>query len=81
MTIAKRAKNVLLNVKAGLLSIPLLLLCVSLTAQSTLTVKGRVLDEKNAPVAGASVTVKDAKSGVTTDADGHFSISVAARAS
>src|SRR6185437_10563745 len=76
MTIAKGVNNALLNKKAGLLLIPLLFLCVSLSAQSTLTVKGSVLDEKNTPVAGASVTVKDANNGVTTDADGNFSITV-----
>jgi len=76
MTIAKGVNNALLNKKAGLLLIPLLFLCVSLSAQSTLTVKGRVLDEKNTPLAGASVTVKDANNGVTTDADGNFSITV-----
>src|SRR6185437_7790301 len=80
MTIAKGVNTVLRNKKAGLLLIPLLFLCVSLSAQNTLTVKGRVLDEKNTPVAGASVTVKDAKNGVTTDADGNFSITVPARA-
>lgn len=47
-------------------------------AQNTVTVKGRVLDEKDAPVAGASVAVKNATGGVTTDAEGNFSISVRA---
>ncbi|MBO9571837.1 MAG: SusC/RagA family TonB-linked outer membrane protein [Chitinophagaceae bacterium] len=37
-------------------------------------VKGRVLSEDGAPLAGASVTVKGKKVSVTTDAEGFFSI-------
>jgi TonB-linked SusC/RagA family outer membrane protein len=82
MTIASHVNNVLQRIKAGLLLIPLCLLCPSLLmAQNTITVKGRVLNENNAPIAGASVSVKDAKTGVTTDAAGNFSISVPSRSS
>ncbi len=41
------------------------------------TVTGRVTDDKGAPVAGASVTVKGTSAGTSTDGDGRFSISAA----
>jgi len=70
MTIAKRM-NLLI------LLIPLLFLLPVLTsAQNTVTVKGRVLNELNVPVAGASVALKEGRGGITTDSSGHFSISV-----
>ncbi|MBR4596516.1 MAG: carboxypeptidase-like regulatory domain-containing protein, partial [Bacteroidales bacterium] len=40
------------------------------------TVKGRVLDETETPVAGAFVTVKNETRGVMTDGAGEFDISV-----
>ncbi len=43
----------------------------------TLSVKGRVLDDKGDPIGGASVIVKGTKMGSTTDAGGNFSVSVA----
>jgi TonB-linked SusC/RagA family outer membrane protein len=46
-------------------------------AQNT-TVNGKVTDESGAPITGASVLVKGSKTGVTTDAQGNFSISVKA---
>ena len=46
-------------------------------AQNT-TVNGKVTDESGAPIAGASVLVKGSKSGVNSDAQGNFSISVQA---
>lgn len=42
----------------------------------TRTVTGTVLDEKGTPVQGASITVKDATQGTTSDAAGHFSLTV-----
>ena len=45
--------------------------------QSTVTIKGTVLDENDEPVIGASVTPKGKTSGVITDVDGNFTISVA----
>ncbi|WP_235012443.1 SusC/RagA family TonB-linked outer membrane protein [Pedobacter africanus] len=39
-----------------------------------LTVKGRVVDEKGTPLAGATVTVKGEKQGVRTGADGLFAL-------
>jgi TonB-linked SusC/RagA family outer membrane protein len=65
---AKRKKGLLL----------LLLLCavlpLSLRAQN-LNVSGTVRDGNNEPVAGASVVVKGATTGVTTDASGSYTIS------
>lgn len=49
------------------------------TAQ-TRTIKGKVTDDKNSPVANASVVVKGATSGTNTDSDGNFSINVPASA-
>ena len=37
-------------------------------------VKGRVVDEKGEPIAGASVQVKNTKQGTTTDNDGYFEL-------
>ncbi len=57
-----------------------MLLCVVLAATQlsaqTRTIRGRVLDEKNNPVANASVLVKGTTRGVATGADGNFSISI-----
>jgi TonB-linked SusC/RagA family outer membrane protein len=77
MTIARHVQTALLT---GLLLIPLLLLLSPFPgmAQAVITMKGRVLNEKNLAVAGASVAVKGATGGVTTDAGGNFSISVPA---
>lgn len=40
-----------------------------------INIKGRVVDEKNQPVAGASVMIKGTNSGTTTGSNGEFSIS------
>lgn len=52
----------------------------SVLAQSTNTVSGTVSDEIGEPLIGASVTVEGANVGVTTDFDGHYTISVPAKA-
>ncbi|MGE5521808.1 MAG: carboxypeptidase-like regulatory domain-containing protein, partial [Candidatus Dadabacteria bacterium] len=39
-------------------------------------VSGRVTDENTQPLRGASVTVRSTTTGVTTDADGRFEITV-----
>ncbi|MCW3108992.1 MAG: TonB-dependent receptor [Segetibacter sp.] len=41
-------------------------------AQATRTISGTVLDSKNAPLLGVSVTVKGSTKGTTTGADGHY---------
>ena len=61
-----------------------LLCCVvlavlQLTAQ-TRTIKGKVTDDKNSPVANASVVVKGATTGTNTDSDGNFTLNVPASA-
>ncbi|HKB45487.1 MAG TPA: carboxypeptidase regulatory-like domain-containing protein, partial [Chitinophagaceae bacterium] len=43
-------------------------------------VSGTVTDDKGSPLAGASVTAKGSKSGVTTDNTGKFSLQVPATA-
>lgn len=48
--------------------------CQLAMAQNTIQVKGRVTDEKGQPVPKASVSVKGAQGGVTTDDEGAFSI-------
>jgi iron complex outermembrane receptor protein len=56
-----------------------ILLCVLFTQNAysqNKTITGKVSDDKGAPVAGASVTVKGTKNGVNTNADGAFTISV-----
>lgn len=59
------------------LLIPLLLLGTLLSyAQQKRTVTGTITDEKNAPLAGASVQEKGTQNAVVTDANGSFSITV-----
>lgn len=58
-----------------ILLIVALIISMGVIAQSTIT--GTVIDDKNAPVPYASVSVKDTKRGTTADANGKFSISAA----
>ncbi len=51
-----------------------LLLVVTAAAQNMLTVSGTLLDDKSEPVVGASVVVKGTTIGVSTDAQGSYSI-------
>lgn len=72
---------ILKNVKAFLL----LLLTTAFIAspafaQSNLTVRGRITNEKNEPVAGASVVVKGTTNGTTTNDNGQYQISAPANA-
>jgi TonB-dependent starch-binding outer membrane protein SusC len=60
-----------------------LFLCVSFTQlafSQTKVITGTITDEKGAPVQGATVSVKGAKGGTTTDAQGNYSLTVAASA-
>src|SRR5438552_1152463 len=59
------------------LVLPLLLLAGQLFAQEKV-VTGRVTDSTGAPVSSATVLVKGTKTGTQTNADGAFSIRVAA---
>jgi len=63
--------------------ISFLFLCVSFTQlafSQTKVITGTITDDKGAPVQGASVSVKGAKVGTTTDANGAFSLTVGASA-
>jgi TonB-linked SusC/RagA family outer membrane protein len=57
-----------------------LLLCLafacSMVRAQDIRVKGTVTDEKGLPAANATVAIKNSKTGVTTDANGKFSIDV-----
>ncbi|MDQ6843555.1 MAG: TonB-dependent receptor [Bacteroidota bacterium] len=54
----------------------IILSCFSVSAQNKIHVTGIVKDDKGAPAENATVTVKGIKGGVTTDANGAFSIDV-----
>ncbi|HVU94895.1 MAG TPA: SusC/RagA family TonB-linked outer membrane protein [Puia sp.] len=56
-----------------------MLLCVIFTQTAfsqTKTITGKILDDKGAPLQGATVTVKGTKQGASTGADGSFTINV-----
>ncbi|MFY0255991.1 SusC/RagA family TonB-linked outer membrane protein [Chitinophaga sp. 30R24] len=55
----------------------LLLLCFTQAVAQRTLVKGRATDEKNNPLPGVSIMVKDTRNGVATSDDGSFSIYVA----
>lgn len=57
-----------------------LLFSVLVASSQTKTISGKVTDENGFPVRDASVTIKETQSGVTTDANGNYSISVEGRA-
>lgn len=85
-----KVKNSLINkanfkmkVKGILRPTVLCLLFFSVMMQSIAqnrTIRGTVTDERNNPVAGASVTVKGSSIGTAADSMGTFSLSVPARA-
>ncbi len=56
------------------------ILALTQIAAQTRSVKGKVTDDKNAPVSSASVIVKGTTIGTTTSSDGSFSINVPASA-
>ncbi len=61
----------------SILLLLLLFLSSSLIAQNKRIIKGQVLDENKEPLIGATITIKNVKlSGVITDLDGHFSLSL-----
>lgn len=67
------------NMQKFLLLLAMVFTVATVSAQNR-TVTGRVTDEKGAPVANASVLEKGTSRGVTTGADGNFSLSVTANA-
>lgn len=62
--------------------VALLIFCapVLMHAQNTIEVSGTVIDDTNQPVIGASVMVKGSNTGVPTDLDGKYTISVPSNA-
>ena len=62
--------------KKFLVSVCAFLMTIMVGYSQTVTVTGKVIDEKNAPVAGASVVEKSTKKGQSVGADGSFTISV-----
>src|SRR5580765_3041736 len=72
-----------MTMKRLLKRISFLFLCVSFTQlafSQTRTITGTITDDKGAPVQGASVAVRGAKGGTTTDATGAFTLTVSATA-
>ena len=70
-------RNILLSKKMPLLGILILFLSLSVSAQNR-TITGKINSNNGTPVEGASVTVKGSQTGVTSKADGTYSIQVPA---
>ncbi|RYZ60651.1 MAG: SusC/RagA family protein, partial [Chitinophagaceae bacterium] len=66
--------------EAGILLLLLSVLAFSAAAQTTLQVRGRIIDDKSQPISGASVIVKGTTAGTTTNENGEFQISAASNA-
>lgn len=66
--------------KAVALMLSVALFVLPAMAQNTINVKGRVVNEKNQAVAGASVMVKGQNTGTATSENGEYSISVPSNA-
>ncbi|MBB1285740.1 TonB-dependent receptor [Flavisolibacter sp. BT320] len=64
--------------EAGILLLLLSVFAFSAFAQNNLTVRGRIIDDKNQPLNGASVTVKGTATGTTTNENGEYQISAPA---
>src|SRR5215471_4476037 len=60
----------------ALILCPLLVLLTQVSWAQNKTISGKILDDKGAPVIGASVVVKGGKTGTTTDGTGHFNLVV-----
>lgn len=70
-------KNVSFHVNWKLMATTLMALLLALPALAQkITVKGTVIDETGEPLIGATVRVKDTSTGVATDIDGNFALSV-----
>jgi len=76
---AHRYKLILGNMKAtGLLLFFSVFFVFTALAQRTITVRGRIMDEKAQPVVGASVVVKGTTTGTSTNANGEYQIAAPA---
>lgn len=62
------------SLKTTLLYIALTLFVFQISAQTTFTTKGKVVDEKGEPIIGANVTIKGGGAGTITDLDGNFQL-------
>ncbi|MFI5159373.1 MAG: SusC/RagA family TonB-linked outer membrane protein, partial [Sphingobacteriales bacterium] len=71
LKLIKRCKTLVLLILISLSS-------ATLYAQNT-TITGKVVDEKNLPLIGATVKLKGAQGGTTTDVNGNFTISLPPR--
>jgi TonB-dependent starch-binding outer membrane protein SusC len=61
--------------------LPLLFFSINAYSQNTINVKGRITDENGAPVIGASIVVKGATTGVSSDNNGDFEIAASTNSS
>ncbi|WP_340110725.1 SusC/RagA family TonB-linked outer membrane protein [Maribellus mangrovi] len=73
VTLSALIKNHLIKTLVLVLGI---LINLSLFAQDTRTIKGRVVDAQDMPVIGATVIVKGTNIGIPTDVDGNFELNV-----
>lgn len=65
------------SVLKSLVLLTAVLLTMSLSAQNTRKIQGKVVDEQDNSVIGATIVVKDAPTiGTVTDIDGNFSLSI-----
>lgn len=68
------------NLAARILSIILLIFITSLPALAqTSKITGRVVDESNHAITGASIKVAGSNTGTVTDVDGHFTLNISAK--
>jgi predicted acetyltransferase len=56
--------------------VAMILMGLSLSAQTRITVSGTVLDENGQPLPGLTVLVENSTNGTITDADGKYSLKV-----
>jgi len=66
--------NLFRKLHYAVLFLPMLLFSFNLSAQSTVTIKGTVTDQQNAPLPGVNVKVKGTSMVTATDAGGKFTI-------
>jgi TonB-linked SusC/RagA family outer membrane protein len=71
-------KSSLLSVSRSAIAICAVLMTLAVTtyAQSGKLVSGTITDEKGNPMAGATISVKGAQQGTTTDEKGHYSLKI-----
>lgn len=60
----------------GLLISALLVIFSEVFAQQGITINGTIIDESNQPLIGAAIQIKGTSSGLTSDMDGKFTLTV-----